>query len=43
MAGVNSCFALMAEEEILQMLTFLEGVVTHFVYANTIIIFNLGE
>ena len=42
MAGVNSHFATVIEEEILKMLTFLECfVLSEFVYPNTIILFNL--
>ena len=42
MAGVNSHFAAVIEEEILEMLTFLECfVLSEFVYPNTIILFNL--
>ena len=45
---VISRFAVMTEEEISQMLAFLECVVrccivTKFVYASTIILFDLGE
>ena len=42
MAGVNSRIAVVTEEEVSQMLAFLEFV-TEFVYAKTIILFNLGE
>ena len=41
---INSPFAAVAEEEILQMFTFLECVVLSLsLYANTIILFNLSE
>ena len=42
MAGVNSHIAVVIEGEVSQMLAFLEFV-TEFVYAKTIILFNLGE
>ena len=43
MAGANSRFAVVTEEGILKMFTFLECVVNEFVYADTIILFSLGE
>ena len=44
MAGVNSRLSMVTEEEVLQMLTFLEYVVLSpsFVFTNTSILFNLG-
>ena len=48
MASMNSCIAIVTEEEILKMLTVLEGgnsVVAEFVYADIItrILFSLDE
>ena len=43
--GINSRLVVVTKKEILQMLTFLEFfcAVTEIVYANTIVLFNLGE
>ena len=46
MAELNSRFAMVTEKEILHLFQYFSPmccVVTEFVYANTIILFNLGE
>ena len=42
MASVNSRFAIVTEEEILQIFAFAEQI-TEFVYPNTVVLYNLGE